>query len=391
MSNSELVEFLSSVSQIPSLYTEKSSEYIRMSTAKIITLAQGNGASGSSIPSDSPAHPLQSGEGTGADSGSASVPVPENGQYTPATETSPSALPSTGYVSSLSAISTAIFSNPSTISPPVSAPSSPINTLATSSIIATVTSAAGAPFGTLSSDSGQQAPSQSSIVAGDVTAAQSSASEASPTQTPVTSKSNGLAGGTVAGIVVAVAVAIALLTFLATCFLARRKYTRTQYGRRMEPLSSEKPAPAPISKESAATVSAASSDTMGKHLPQSADDATIRGKVKTVLDQLGLYIENFYQDAVTPGSQSSESDIAIFDSKLLPGQMATLMRTSRKAKPLIQHALDYMIMTSISLTGDPAQSLLPTEFILLPGTIANQKLPASKKPGRCLSCLQCAH
>ncbi|KAL9001441.1 MAG: hypothetical protein Q9169_000016 [Polycauliona sp. 2 TL-2023] len=200
-------------------------------------------------------------------------------------------------------------------------------------------------------------------------------------QTARPASREGLAGGTVAGIAIGVAVVAALITGLITFLLMRRKYRQSRSSSHIVPIPQGRESPALEAKEPIVTANASGSDTSRNFLPQSADDSTVRGHAKTVLDQLGFYIENFYQNDARSVSRPSETEIETFDSQSLPGQLVILLRTTKNPTSLIQHALAHMVIESISLTGNPAHSLLPTDFILLPSNIAHSKSTTIGKPG----------
>lgn len=205
------------------------------------------------------------------------------------------------------------------------------------------------------------------------------------------SSNNRLASGVVAGIVVAVAVGIALLTFLATFFIMRRK--RNSRGELQRGTSSDRripganAGPRDFAREpKGPTVTEAGSDlaTFENFLPQSADDNTIRSKAKTTLDQIELYVENFYQDA-SAASTPNVSKLATFESPYLPSSVSSLLQQSRNRRALIKHSLARFVTSSISPTAGPDNCLLPTEFALLPRALEGSKTNTTAKLGECIA------
>ena len=129
------------------------------------------------------------------------------------------------------------------------------------------------------------------------------------------------------------------------------------------------------------TAKSQGSDSLMKFLPQSADDATIQRSVEATIEQVGLHIENFYKNTPSSRADAEESELKSFDSTFLPAPLAVMLAQSSKATPVLKHTLSHLVTTSISPTGKPAQSLLPAEFVLLPGKTKSSKSSTSKKPG----------
>ena len=223
------------------------------------------------------------------------------------------------------------------------------------------------------------------------TTAKSEASSASSVASHGSTSSNDrLPNGTVAGIVIAVAVGIALLTSLATFLVMRHKRnsgSNKDYGepngrgvfgadsvnQRSQGSEPKRPLVTEISKTTGSFES---------HLPQSADDKTIQNNAKTMLDQIELHVENFYQGVAQSSTRPVEADITTFNSPYLSHPLAELLTESRKAVPLIKHALTHVITDSISLIANPYSTLLPDEFVLLPSTVKAANTSVSAKPGK---------
>lgn len=136
-----------------------------------------------------------------------------------------------------------------------------------------------------------------------------------------------------------------------------------------------------VPKEVLVTEAPKSRDTIENYLPQSADDKTVQNKVKTMLDQVELYVENFYRNDPGLSSLRPHSDVAVFDSPNLPNSLATLLLQSRHATFLIKHALAQFITSSISSRSRPGSSLLPDEFMLVPAAVESTRSTGSTKPG----------
>ena len=206
--------------------------------------------------------------------------------------------------------------------------------------------------------------------------------------TPAPFHSNRLANGTVAGIVIGVALGVAIITFLAT-FLAirRRGGSRGKRNRqraeldggssssaRHQILSSEP-------KQPLVTQTSSGSNSFDDFLPQSADDKTVQNEVKTLLDQIELYVENFYQNTQASGSRLAKAELAMFDSPYLPSSLASLLPQTNNSILLIKHALAHFIIACITTPSDTDWSLLPKDFVLLPNAVRAGGSAKSTKQG----------
>ena len=131
-----------------------------------------------------------------------------------------------------------------------------------------------------------------------------------------------------------------------------------------------------------------------KHLPQPADDNSIRLTVKTFLHQVELHVENFYSDSAAPSNVSDElqTELQMLDSPFLPKPLAVVLPQARSKTALIKHCLAHLIVKNITAEDnpDPSQSFLPLEFVALPNTIARTHSNDSK-PGKRLDLLSVSH
>ena len=117
------------------------------------------------------------------------------------------------------------------------------------------------------------------------------------------------------------------------------------------------------------------------HLPQPADDATVTTRVKTILDQIEIHVENFYQQLSGQDVPKKGNSIAIFDSSDLPDSLASLLERTTDVTPIIKHALAHFVASSISIHGRADSSFLPREFTSLPTAVLSAKGDGSAKPG----------
>ncbi|KAM0797729.1 hypothetical protein BDR22DRAFT_891980 [Usnea florida] len=235
--------------------------------------------------------------------------------------------------------------------------------------------------------SSSHAPSKTTTLQSTGTHQGSSAT--SSTHSPVPAPSDRLSNGAVAGIAVGAALGLALLTFLATFLIMRRKRDAIRKRQSTSPKDRgemELSAPrqqnlATMAKQPFTTEAPAASGTYEDYLPQSADDRTVQGKAKATLDQIELHVENFYRNASSSAIRPDNAELAGFDSPYLPAALASLLPRSKNRVNIIKHALTQCIVASISPTANPARSILPTEYALLPHTVTSARSSVSNKVG----------
>ena len=205
---------------------------------------------------------------------------------------------------------------------------------------------------------------------------QNTAHAAAAPKTPHVYPSSRLANGTVAGIVVGAAIGLALITFLITFLIMQARLKRqSKRDRRLSGTGARS------SQREKAPIENGVTATYESHLPQSADDGTVKTKAKTTLDQLELYVENFYLDR-SAGTESSDKELATLETPHLSSthSLGGLMKESKARIPIIKHVLAYIVTSSISPKGKVGTHLLPSEFTNLPQTLAISN--ARSRPGK---------
>jgi hypothetical protein len=209
----------------------------------------------------------------------------------------------------------------------------------------------------------------------------------SPSTSPGHSRNT--SAGATAGAVVAAAVGGALLAFILTfMFMRSRRQKRQKTQRHSEKRESFGGANALLRKSDDDLLNP--KHAWEKHLPQPADDNSIRLTVKTFLHQVELHVENFYSDSAASSNVSEEiqTELHKLDSPLLPNPLAVVLPQARSKTTLIKHCLAHLIVKNISTDGTPdsSQSFLPLEFVALLNTVARTHSNNSK-PGKCLNLL----
>ena len=195
-----------------------------------------------------------------------------------------------------------------------------------------------------------------------------------------------LANGTVAGVVVGAAAGVGLLAFLATFLCMRhkrasRKTLQQQTSRQGGVAGASSTHLDPARHAKGPIMTEKRSDSPEGFLPQSADDYTVRNRVKTVLDQIEYHVENFYQNAGTT-SMTPTTNFAPFESPHLPSPASVLLQQTENRRAIIKHSLAQIVTSSLAPSTAPARSLLPIEFTQLPRVIDSTKSITMAKPGK---------
>ena len=190
-----------------------------------------------------------------------------------------------------------------------------------------------------------------------------------------TSKStagHSLSNDTVAGIVVGSAVVLALLASLIT-FLFMRLGRRSRSRRRHRRPRNDAPAPKNIRPCPIVTENTSNAGfNFEKYLPQSADDNTVKQRVRETLEQIDFHVVTFYQNLSNVGMPNLDDQMAIYDTPYLTTPLATRLSHSKDTIPLIMHSLAYFVTLSISPTNGAEWPLLPVEFITLPSSVGSE-------------------
>ena len=220
----------------------------------------------------------------------------------------------------------------------------------------------------------------------------------SPSTTPKSTSQadNRLPNGSVAGIVIGVTVAVAVLIFLITFFIVRQKWVSPArlhkdpkpHSRRFgtglrnalmrhhtQDLQSGSPVGLNVLRDS---------KSYEVHLPQPADDNTLKKRTATFFDRIELHVENFYRKNAVDNIKLSEAAVGQFneiDTGQLSASLATLVPRAKNILPIAKHILAYMATSAISTSAQPRWSLLPNDLVLIPRTIATSDAPDKSREG----------
>ena len=292
---------------------------------------------------------------------------------------------STTITSITTTTSTSIIPNSSPVSPAaVGQGSNTSTTTSTSSDLSLAASIRSSPLSSVSKPTVLASPSRSSQEVRSLTSTANfyGSTSSSPTSTPQPSSSalpnHRLSNSTVAGTVVGAALSLAVITFLATfAIVHRQRQSKSRKRSRFSEDGREVALDPPRQQ-----VSTGVSRTYDSHLPQPADDRTIQQKVRSTMDQIELHVESFYHNSSSPAPGPDNRELAVFDSPYLSASLASLLPQSRNKLNIMKHALLQSITSALSPTAHATRSLIPTEYTLLPNTIALTKSSVTLKPGK---------
>jgi hypothetical protein len=130
------------------------------------------------------------------------------------------------------------------------------------------------------------------------------------------------------------------------------------------------------------SIEAADTHAWEKHLPQSADDATIKHEVLTLFEFIQHHVEGYYCDIERKISQATAAQLAHLQSPYLPYEvpLQELLEQARYQGPIIIHCLINLVVSGMSFDGSPLFPLLPDEFTALPRAIRNTTVETRRKP-----------
>lgn len=107
--------------------------------------------------------------------------------------------------------------------------------------------------------------------------------------------------------------------------------------------------------------------TWEKHLPQSESDHTIRNLANRTLDQIELYVENYYKDAMAmPLNDGAKANFEDLEDAYLDRPILQLIQQTDRPTVIIKHCVASLIISNITASSGRASrngSFLPAEFM----------------------------
>lgn len=100
-------------------------------------------------------------------------------------------------------------------------------------------------------------------------------------------------------------------------------------------------------------------------LPQSDSDGSIGHLASRTLDEIEIFVEEFYTNQSTlPLGIEFAKELSPFDSPYLPKPLVDLLRDNYSRTVLTKHCIAYFLLQKIDPSPNDPQSLLPKEYIL---------------------------
>lgn len=171
-----------------------------------------------------------------------------------------------------------------------------------------------------------------------------------------TTYSTGELVGAAVGCLIAGLLIASLLAFF---FLKRRKNSgRPRYTSQREMYSGD-------DKGESVKLATSPVASWQRHLPQPESDQTISRLVNRTLDDIELYVENYYADRpTTQMTGSAATDMSPLSSPYLGRPLSDIIHTSAAPTVLFKHCMAYYLLQKIDPAQNDSSSLLPREFVV---------------------------
>lgn len=105
--------------------------------------------------------------------------------------------------------------------------------------------------------------------------------------------------------------------------------------------------------------------TWDKRLPQPDSDQSIAHLASRTLDEIELFVEEFYNNKPTIfGTLSTTSGLSSFDSPYLDASLEFLLQKAASPTVLIKHCIAFFLLQKIDPSSNVGKSLLPREYII---------------------------
>ncbi|OQO02514.1 hypothetical protein B0A48_12041 [Cryoendolithus antarcticus] len=101
-------------------------------------------------------------------------------------------------------------------------------------------------------------------------------------------------------------------------------------------------------------------------LPQPLDDEALAGTVRSLLDQIGLHVDNMYAKKEMQLTEDMLDALAGLDTNLLPSALPDMMQIPALQIFVIKHCMAYAIVSRIVPSEDSPASLVPPQIAVLP-------------------------
>lgn len=174
-----------------------------------------------------------------------------------------------------------------------------------------------------------------------------------------TSHGSSLPTGALAGAVVGCALAALLVAVMVVFLCLKRRRRRSKKS-----VHASKQAVRSLgTDEQSFRLVAGTKANWQKDFPQSESDQTVISLANRTLDDIELFVENYYTDRLaTQTSDPVASNLSLFDTPYLGQPLIDLLESSTSPTVLLKHCIAFYLLPKIDPTRNTPSSLLPREF-----------------------------
>jgi len=116
-------------------------------------------------------------------------------------------------------------------------------------------------------------------------------------------------------------------------------------------------------------------------LPQQADDAEVRRKLSTVIDQIDQHVENFYANRPVSLTAAMEGELSRFETSQLSQPLAACFDQATQPTVLIKHCLAFHIFNLTMAPGEGTAPILPPELASMVAMVYHKSLAPNTSKG----------
>ena len=115
-------------------------------------------------------------------------------------------------------------------------------------------------------------------------------------------------------------------------------------------------------------------------LPQGSDDRAIASEVETLFFLVKQHVANFYINGDKKITQSAVAGFSMLHSPSPELSLEKILSVTPYQDVVLEHCLNYLLLSGISFDRPDRFSLLPTEFTALPQAIRESKAMGDRDP-----------
>jgi hypothetical protein len=115
-------------------------------------------------------------------------------------------------------------------------------------------------------------------------------------------------------------------------------------------------------------------------LPQGSDDKTISNTVETLFYFVKQHISNFYINGDKRITQTASAALGLLHSPSADVSLEQLLAATPYQDVVLEHCINYLLLSGINFDMPHSFSLLPSEFTALPRAVRNSKAMGDRDP-----------